>query len=56
MTRPEQSNVLGPAAPQTYSSPSLASANRSACAPIVLPTTGRLGYLPVCWKMSSACL
>ena len=43
MTRPEQSNVLGPAAPHTYPSPSLASAYRSACAGIVLPTTGRSG-------------
>ena len=37
MTRPEQSNSLGPAAPHTYGSPRLVSAQRSACAPTLLP-------------------
>ena len=43
ITRPEQSNSFGPAAPQTYGSPRRVIAYRSASAPTVL-AVGRLMF------------
>ena len=56
ITRPEQSNWLGPAAPQMYGSPSRLIAACRAWAPTVFAVgMVTFGYWPVCSKMSIAC-